>query len=75
MSKYVVKIGELYSCGGPTLSELGGYGGLQMSSDRKEAWVTKDRELATKHAVVWTGDALAAGTDIPRVVRLKGKRK
>ena len=76
MSKYVVKIGDLYSCGRPAPRGTDAEGlDLHLSADKRESWVTADREAATEHAVAWTGDAISNGHDTPRVVKLKGTRK
>ncbi len=68
--RYVVKFGELYSCGRP--SQDGSFG-LQLSTDIGEAWMAESKQEAKAHAVAWTGDAIDGGLDTPRVVKLRPK--
>lgn len=71
MSKCLVKFGDLYSVGSPSADGLG----LALTDDRTKAYVFADRGLALKHAVAWTGDAIANDLPTPRVVRVKAKKK
>ncbi len=70
MPKYIVKFGELYSCGRPSQTPDGSFG-LQLSTDKDEAWVADSKKEATDHAVAWTGDAIGDGLPTPRVVKIK----
>ena len=69
MAKYVVKFGDLYSCGRP--AEGDGLMSLALSDQRREAWVTSERPLAEAHAVAWFDEAIERGAQAPRVVKLK----
>lgn len=71
MSKCLVKFGDMYSVGSPSADGTG----LALTEDRTKAYVFADRGLALKHAVAWTGDAIANDLPTPRVVRVKAKKK
>ena len=72
--RYVVKFGDLYSSGRPALREQTSWLDLFLTIHQKQAFVFLTKTDAVEHAVVWTGDALAAdasaGVPFPRVVKL-----